>query len=96
MPPNYIAFRYSGRLQSIHHVDDYVIATEMSEVLPVPPTTWEPHFVLTLGPAIRPPQDTPTGSRIRRAARIWADIDLLLTSPSISEAHTLTLQRHRE
>ena len=96
VPPNYIAFRYNGQLQSIHHVDDYVIASDMSELLPVPPTPWEPHFLLTLGPAIRPPHHTPTGPRIRRSARVWADIDLLLTSPSISEAHTLTLQRRRE
>ncbi len=93
MPPNYIAFRYDGRLQSIHHVDDYVIVTEMAEALPVPPTTWDPHFVLTLGPAIRPPQVVPTGPRIRRAARTWVDIDLLLTGATISEALTLTTQR---
>lgn len=93
VPPNYIAFRYGGRLRSIHHVDTYVIVTEMSEVLPVPPSLWGPHFVLTLGPAILPPHDTPTGPRIRRAARVWVDIDLLLTSSTISEALTLTEQR---
>jgi hypothetical protein len=92
-PPNYIAFRFDGRLQAIHHVDDYVIATDMSTVLPVPPTTWEPHFVLTLGPAIRPGQVVPTGDRIRRSARVWADIDLLLTAPTISDALLRTQER---
>lgn len=24
-PPNYIAFRYGGKLQAIHHIDDYVV-----------------------------------------------------------------------
>ena len=96
MPPNYIAFRYGGQLRSIHHVDDYIIATEMADVLPVPPTLWDPHFVVTLGPAIQPPRDTPTGPRIRRAARTWVDIDLLLTSATISEALTLSEQRRRE
>ncbi len=95
VPPNYIAFRYGGRLQSIHHVDDYIISTQIADHLPVPPTDWGPHFVLTLGPAIRPPLATPTGPRIRRAARTWVDIDLLLTSATISEALTLTEQRRR-
>jgi hypothetical protein len=69
VPPNYIAFRYYGKPQSIHHVDDYLIATEISHLLPVPPIPWNPHFVLTLGPAILPPRATPTGPRIHRAAR---------------------------
>jgi hypothetical protein len=67
MPPNYIAFRYGGQLRSINHVDDYVIATEMSDVLPVPPTLWDPHFVLTLGPAIRPALDFCIEVRLRES-----------------------------
>lgn len=76
------------------HVDDYVIATELSDVLAVPASTWEPHFVLTLGPAIRPDRALPTGERIQRGRRVWADIDLLLTAPTISDAETLTKRRH--
>ena len=92
-PPNYIAFRFGGQLHSIHHVDDYVVSTQIAEHLPVPPTEWDPHFVITLGPAIKPSRPVPTGTRIRRAARVWVDIDLLLTAPTISEALTLTERR---
>jgi hypothetical protein len=94
VPPNYMAFRYWGRLQSIRHVDSYVIDTDMSHHFPgVPSVQWDPHFVLTLGPPIRPDHDVPTGRKIQRSARVWVDIDLLLTASSISEALELTKQR---
>jgi hypothetical protein len=95
VPPNYIAFRYGSVLQSIHHVDDYVVATDMADHLPVPSASWDPHFVIGLGPPIRPGRTVPTGPRIRRAARVWVDIDLLLTAPTISAALTMTQQRGR-
>ena len=85
-----------GQLQSIDHIDDYVIATDMSEHLPVPSAQWDPHYVLTLGPPIRPDHEVRTGPRIRRAARTWVDIDLLLTEPTISDALTKTQERTRD
>jgi hypothetical protein len=95
VPPNYLAFRYWGRLQSIRHVDGYVIDTDPSRHLAVAPSEeWEPHFFFTLGPAIRPDHEVPTGRRIQRSARVWVDIDLLLTAPTISDALELTKQRH--
>jgi hypothetical protein len=94
VPPNYMGFRYYGRLQAIRHVDSYVIETDISRQLPAAPSReWEPHFVLTLGPAIRPDHDVPTGRRIQRSARVWVDIDLLLIASSISEAWELSKQR---
>ena len=33
----------------------------------------------------------PTGKGIVRSMRVWADLDLLLTASSITEAHQLTL-----
>jgi len=58
----YVAFRYHGRLQSIHHVDEYTIAQDMSPFVPGAPETsdWDPHFLMTLGPAIRPDHEVPT------------------------------------
>jgi hypothetical protein len=35
-----------------------------------------------------------TGNGIHRSARVWADIDLLLTSSTITEAHQRTRVRH--
>lgn len=97
IPPNYMGFRYDGRLQSIHHVDDYTIGTEMSEFFPgVPPTGWDPHYVLTLGPAIRPSVEVHNGPSIKRAMRTWIDIDLLLTSGTITDALKATRERRSE
>lgn len=97
IPPNYMGFRYDGRLQSIHHVDDYAIATEMSQHLPgVPATGWDPHYVLTLGPPIRPAAEVRNGPSIMRAMRTWIDIDLLLTSTTITEALKATRERRSD
>lgn len=97
VPPNYLGFRYYGRLQSIRHVDGYVIDTDVTRHLPEAPSQeWEPHFFFTLGPPIRPDHEVPTGRRIQRSARVWVDIDLLLTAPTISDALELTKQRRAD
>lgn len=90
-PPNYLGFRYRAALQSIHHIDDYKLITRPHDHLPFTLGSewadWEfdrPHFLYWLGPAIRPSQ--PVASKMTRATRAWADIDLLLTCPSIREA----------
>lgn len=75
-PPNYLAFRYAGRLQSIHHVESYVISTDAGDLPGLPPS-WDwsvprvgrgtgPHFLYTLGPAIFPPQIVRSGPRVKR------------------------------
>lgn len=94
-PPNYMAFRYGSRLQSIHHVDDYeIVDTPYGHVPGAPNKKWdEPHFVLRLGPPILPTRETKTGPGIVRSGRVWVDIDLLLTAPTITEALTLTKAR---
>lgn len=98
MPPNYIAFRYWGKLQSIHHVDGYVIDDRPAiQIAGAPDATWDaPHYFLTLGPAIRPDHDVRTGKGIQRSAHAWADIDLLLTCATITEARDLSRQRLSE
>ena len=54
---------------------------------------WDPHFLMTLGPAIRPDHEVRTGKGVVRSARVWVDIDLLLTATTMTEAADLT--RHR-
>jgi hypothetical protein len=94
VPPNYVAFRYWGRLQAVHHVDEYSIFDNPRQVEPDwPDLEWAPHFQLKLGPAMRPAHESRTGSGIQRSMRVWADLDLLLTSSSITEAHRLTKAR---
>ena len=92
-PPNYIAFRWDGRLQSIHHVDRYEVITSW---LPHFPDAQEgvidPLFLYTLGPAILPPKIVPTGG-LYMSARVYAHLDLLLTSATISDARNATQER---
>lgn len=102
-PPNYLGFRYGGRLQSIHHVDSYTVVPDseaMATAFPeMPSNVWEAqdlfskaHFLYTLGPAVSPAHEVRTGN-IFRSGRVWAALDLLLTSQTISEARDSTQQR---
>jgi len=93
-PPNYIAFRYDGRLQTIHHVEAFSVLTEPKMVFPE--ATAElvpPHYLLELGPEIRPANPVPTGPGIPRANRVWCMLDLLLTSATVTDAHKDTKRR---
>lgn len=102
-PPNYIAFRFDGRLQSIHHVDSYIVVPDREAMVAafpeMPSASWaaqnvfsKAHFLYTLGPALAPAHKVKTGS-IFRSGRVWVALDLLLTSRTISEARDLTQQR---
>jgi len=94
VPPNYMGFRYFGQLQSIRHVDSYTIDTDIGRHFPgAPSREGEPHFVLTLGPPIRPPHRVANGRGVVRSSWAWADIDLLLTAESITEARELSRER---
>lgn len=103
-PPNYLGFRYNGRLQSIHHVDGYSVAEgglDMHREIPqISASEWDrdpyvtkgAHLLYHLGKPIVPAKVVKSGNI--RAGRRWAAIDLLLTSNSITEAVTRTKQRN--
>lgn len=93
-PPNYIAFRYDGKLQSIHHIDSYVVTKNLHKEVTCMPDINENinFFVYTLGPAIIPPKETKTGN-IYPNGRVWAMLDTLLTSDTISEARDISKTR---
>jgi len=93
-PPNYIAFRYYGQLQSIHHIDDYVVTRNLHDVFEeMPDEEWEvDHFVYKLGPAIKPDHVVKTGN-LYATLRVWAMIDTLLTADTISEARDISKER---
>ena len=92
-PPNYIAFRYEGILQSIHHVDDYEIIQSFAPHFPdIKEGQIEPHFLYHLGPAIRPSHQVRSGAHLR-ATRLYAHIDLLLTANTVVEAAAQTRAR---
>jgi hypothetical protein len=94
-PPNYLGFRYRGKLQRIHHVEGHEIVTKFQSVFPEAPDEPAPcpHYCFNLGPAIIPPHDVVAGPRVQRNNRVWCMIDTLLTAPSISDALSETEKR---
>jgi hypothetical protein len=95
-PPNYVGFRFDGRLQQVRHVDHYEVITRPHERIPeiIPDADWsdQPHFLYTLGPPIIPAQPVLNG-KIWPNARLWCALDLLLTSETIAEARDKTRER---
>ncbi len=93
-PPNYVAFRYDGRLQSIHHVDDYKVFTNpRKHFKEAPAVDWEECYLYDLGPAIKPEHEVRAGKKIVRSMRVWAMLDLLLTCRTIQEARDKSNER---
>lgn len=93
VPPNYIAFRYQGRLQSIHHIDEYEVIDNLRKACPgIPDTPVDPHYLYKLGAAIVPSQEVKNGA-VYPQGRIWCAIDTLLTSKTVSAARDQTQAR---
>lgn len=94
-PPNYLGFRWHGKLQQIRHVEDYEVFTNPHELLPEipsPPKPWKRHFLYKLGTPIVPSNDVRTGN-LYRAQRVEAALDLLLTCDTIRDARDQTQAR---
>jgi hypothetical protein len=95
-PPNYLGFRFDGRLQQIRHVEHYEVVTRPHDYIPeiIPEADWtaEPHFLYSLGPVIEPAGPVRTGN-IFRSQRVWCALDLLLTSETVREARDKTQAR---
>jgi len=93
-PPNYIAFRYGGRLRSIHHIEDYAVINRPHESIPEIPADeeWSDHFLYVLGPPFGPGRDVLTGA-IWPNGRVWCMLDTLFTCETIAAARDLTQQR---
>jgi hypothetical protein len=77
-PPNYIGFRYYGKLQSVHHIDDFKVVEDLGAYNPLWPETDSDHFIYWLGPPMRPAQEIRTGN-IFKSGRVWCAIDTLLS-----------------
>ena len=95
--PTYIAFRYDSKLQSIHHIDSYIVTKNMHDKIDfMPDEEWnDDHYLFDLGPAIVPQHTVSYGPSIRQATRVYADIDLLLTCNTITEAMELSRERRQ-
>lgn len=93
-PPNYIAFRYDGKLQSIHHVEKFDVFTNPKTVFAeADDATVQPHDCLHLGPPIIPPTEVRNGPSVHQATRVWCMIDTLLTNKTITDARNETQRR---
>jgi hypothetical protein len=98
-PPNYIGFRYRSRLQSIHHVVDFRIVDDLRkefEGVGETAPAWGPHYLLSLGPAIRPAHEVCSGRRVVRSNRVWCMLDALLTCDTITAALEETERRRSQ
>jgi len=93
-PPNYMGFRYKGKLQSIHHVESWKIVDELHTDIPEISSDAIPkrHYLYVLGKPIIPPRDVKNGD-IYPQGRYNVMIDLLLTCETVREARDLTQQR---
>ena len=93
VPPNYIAFRYDGQLQSVHNIESYEVVTDPSTVNENWLESDSEHFLYKLGPAMKPPETVRSGPIWN--SRCWCIIDALLsgTCKTISEAVTETKRR---
>lgn len=96
-PPNYIGFRYHGKLQSVHHIDSFEIVVNLAKYNRLWPKSDSDRFVYRLGPPMRPPSEVRTGN-IFRNGRVWCAIDTLLSGAfhSISDARDETQHRLTE
>jgi len=95
-PPNYMGFRYDGKLHSIHHVDSWKIVDELHQEIPeIDPGKDVPHYIYTLGPPITPPKEIRNGN-IYVKGRYRIMLDLLLTCDTIQEARDMTQKRLSE
>ncbi|RRC94302.1 hypothetical protein EII25_00585 [Erysipelotrichaceae bacterium OH741_COT-311] len=93
-PPNYIGFRYGGRLQSIYHIESYSIVKNLHDEIEEMPNVEDKyeHFVYSLGKPIIPSKVVKTGN-IYASGRKWAMLDTLLTADTIHEASEISKQR---
>jgi hypothetical protein len=95
-PPNYVGFRFDGRLQQIRHVESYVVHDRPWDTIPglagKPDWPDEPSYLYELGPVIEPSRMVKTG-KLWPSGRTWAALDLLLTCGSVSEARDQTNER---
>lgn len=95
--PSFLAFRWAGAVQRIHHVDSYRIVDSLNAAfseIPLDEGDTDPYIVYTLGPSLGPPTPLPSGATYR-ANRMWVAVDLLLTSPTLKEAVAETKKRQQ-
>jgi len=93
VPPNYFAFRYRAKLQSVHHVEGYELVSDAHTVIPeIPKGEIIDHIVYRLGKPFRPENDVKLG-KMWGTAHCQCMIDTLFTCKTLEEAVNLTKER---
>lgn len=92
-PPNYIGFRYDGKVQSVHHIESFEVVQDISKINVNWPKTNVNHFVYKLGPAMKPAKEL-LSERIW-TLRVWCTIDSVLSGKfkTVREARDETDKR---
>jgi hypothetical protein len=92
-PPNYIGFRYDGKLQSVHHIEEFEVVKNLASLNANWPRTTVNHFVYKLGPPMKPAKDVL--SENIWTLRVKCTIDTLLSGKyrTIREARDATDKR---
>jgi hypothetical protein len=93
-PPNYIAFRYRGELQSVHHVDSFEVAPSLVKIDKRFPDVEEDHFFYKLGPAMKPATKLKNGSIFGNAI-FFVAIDTLLSGAYTTVSDALAASNRR-
>lgn len=101
-PPNYVAFRYDGMLQSIHHIADYCVVEDLAGAFNLndPYPTERPLYLYTLGSSLNfnsIPTNDPNCNhpKIYGPGHNWCFIDLLLSCGSVAEAAAKSREREQ-
>lgn len=94
-PPNFMAFRWGGKVQRIHRVTSSEVIPTIRERFPSHPPgvkSDRAHAVYQLGPQLPPHDPIPNGTNYR-ANRLWVLLDQLQTAPNlqiaIQQSHAL-------
>jgi hypothetical protein len=88
VPPNFMAFRWDGKVQRIHRVMESEVIPSIRDRFPKHPPGKESdraHAVYKLGPRLPPMEPIPSGTTYR-AARLWVLLDQLQTAPTLKDA----------
>ena len=93
IPPNYMAFRYDGKLQSIHYVKKYEVVQDVHKYIPeIKKGKIKNHYLLWLEEGFEPRKELPNGN-IWSNGRLWCILDTLFTCKTIKQACEVSKKR---
>jgi hypothetical protein len=92
-PPNYLGWRYGGKLQGIAHIEEFRLVPDMHDEIPeIPRGKVKDHVLYRLGPVFKPSKEVRVG-KLFKNSRVKCMLDTLFTSNTISEARDESQKR---